>query len=250
MITDSFDNSTPAIIERRRKENAPKVDACIITFSHEIEAFVRDNFASGEIASLFCATGRTPVYLIERNGKRTAFYRTYVGAPITVALIEDAIAELDCRKFVLFGGAGCLNKEIARGKVMVPTEAYRDEGTSYHYAPASDYVKVKNWRTVETFMKENGLPFVTGKTWTTDAFYRETQAEIRLRRQEGCIAVEMELAACQAVCNDAGIELFSFLYRADNLDAASWERGQRDSGLSKDARLQILRVAYEIARRV
>ena len=77
MITDSFDNLTPAIIERRRKENAPKVDACIITFSHEIEAFVRDNFASGEIASLFCATGRTPVYLIERGGKKIAFYKTY-----------------------------------------------------------------------------------------------------------------------------------------------------------------------------
>ena len=29
MITDSFDNLTPAIIERRRKENAPKVDAWI-----------------------------------------------------------------------------------------------------------------------------------------------------------------------------------------------------------------------------
>lgn len=30
-------------------------------------------------------------------------------------------------KYIVFGGSGCLNKEIARGRVMVPTEAYRDQ---------------------------------------------------------------------------------------------------------------------------
>ena len=130
MITDSFDNLSQAIINPVRKENAPAVDACIVTFSHEIEKYVAENYASGEITSLWCATGRTPVYLIEKNGKRFAFYKTYVGAPITVGLMEDAAAEMACDRFILFGGAGCLNKEIAHGKVMVPTAAYRDEGTS------------------------------------------------------------------------------------------------------------------------
>ena len=129
-ITDTFDILSPAIINPVVKDDAVEVDACIITFSHEIEKQVVEKYASGEIASLWCATGRTPVYLIERNGKRFAFYKTYVGAPITTGLIEDATMELKCRKFILFGGAGCLNKEIAHGKVMVPTEAYRDEGTS------------------------------------------------------------------------------------------------------------------------
>ena len=64
---------------------------------------------------------------------------SYVGAPACVADIEDTMSIIDTDKYVVFGGAGCLNKEIARGKVMVPTEAYRDEGTSYHYAPASDW---------------------------------------------------------------------------------------------------------------
>ena len=159
MITDTFDNLSPAIINPVVKDDAVEVDACIITFSHEIEKQVAEKYACGEIASLWCATGRTPVYLIERNGKRFgrtpvylierngkrfAFYKTYIGAPITTALIEDATMELKCKKFILFGGAGCLNKEIAHGKVMVPTEAYRDEGTSYHYAPAADYIAIQN----------------------------------------------------------------------------------------------------------
>ena len=36
MITNSFDNRTPAIINPRIGENAVPVDACIVTFSHEI----------------------------------------------------------------------------------------------------------------------------------------------------------------------------------------------------------------------
>ena len=67
-------------------------------------------------------------------------------------------------KYVVFGGAGCLNKEIAHGKVMIPTQAYRDEGASYHYAPASDYVTVRNADIVAAFMEENGIPYVKGKT--------------------------------------------------------------------------------------
>ena len=76
-------------------------------------------------------------------------------------------------KYVVFGGVGCLDKEIAQGKVMVPIAAYRDEGASYHYAPASDYVEVKNADIVAEFMETVGLPYVKGKTWTTDAVHRE-----------------------------------------------------------------------------
>ena len=55
MITDSFDNLSPAIITPGKKENAPVVDACIVTFSHEIEKMVAEQYACGEIAALWCA---------------------------------------------------------------------------------------------------------------------------------------------------------------------------------------------------
>jgi len=71
-----------------------------------------------------------------------------------VGTVEDAHSVIKTNKFVVFGGAGCLNKEIAHGKVMVPTDAYRDEGTSYHYAPAADYVTVNHADEVASFMKD------------------------------------------------------------------------------------------------
>ena len=238
MITDTFDNLSPAIINPHIREDAPEVDACIVTFSHEIEKYVAENYARGEIGSLWCATGRTPVYLIERNGKRFAFYKTYVGAPVTTALMEDAMGELKCKKFILFGGSGCLNRDIAHGKVMVPTAAYRDEGTSYHYMPASDYVDVPNAAGVEAFMKENGIPYVLGKTWTTDSFYRETRNNFEKRKADGCISVEMECAGVQAMCDFRGLDLYVFFTSGDLLDAPEWDQrgkeyrngGQHDKG--------------------
>lgn len=164
MITDTFDNLSPAIINPQMNENAPEVDACILTFSHVIEKFALANYDCRQIASFWFATGETPIYEIEYAGKKFAFYKTYVGAPSCVGSVEDTLSAIRTKKYIVFGGAGCLDREIAHGKVMIPTQAYRDEGTSYHYAPASDYITVRNADIVARCMEENGIPYVKGKT--------------------------------------------------------------------------------------
>lgn len=52
MITDSFDNNSNSIINPYQKENAPVVDACIVTFSNIIEKFVLENYKCKQIANL------------------------------------------------------------------------------------------------------------------------------------------------------------------------------------------------------
>lgn len=251
MITDSFDNKTDAIINPHKKENAPRVDACILTFSHIIEEFVLKNYECREIASFNYATGVTPIYRIDYKGKAFAFYKTYVGAPACVGTVEDTLSEIDTRKYVVFGGAGCLNKEIAHGRVMVPTEAYRDEGMSYHYAPAADYIRVRNADIVARFMEENGIPYIKGKTWTTDAFYRETIGNFEKHKADGCISVEMECAALQAVCDFRGLELYTFFTSGDLLDAPEWDKRHKageTEGTQHDA--GHFDIALELARYV
>lgn len=228
MITDSFDNKSKAIINPVVNENAPEVDACILTFSNQIEEFVLAHYDAKQIGAFWFATGMTPVYQIEYKGKKFAFYKTYVGAPACVGTVEDTLAVIKTDKYVVFGGAGCLDKEIAHGKVMIPTEAYRDEGTSYHYAPASDYIKVKNADIVTDFMKENGLPFVMGKTWTTDSFYRETVNNFEKHKADGCISVEMECAALQAMCDFRGLNFYTFFTSGDLLDAPEWDERHKN----------------------
>ena len=72
-------------------------------------------------------------------------------------------------------------------------------------------------------MQKNGLPWVKGKTWTTDSFYRETRSAFSRRRAEGCISVEMECAALQAMCDFRGLELYMFFTGGDLLDAPEWD---------------------------
>ena len=46
----------------------------------------------------------------------------------------------------------------------------------------------------------------------------ETRDSVRKRKAEGCIAVEMELAGVQAVCDYHGLELYDFLVTGDVVD--------------------------------
>ena len=249
MITDSFDNQSEAIINPEINGNAPEVDACIVTFSNVIEEFVLKNYDCKPIGSFKCAADSRTVYRIDYKGKAFAFFKTYVGAPTCVGTVEEMFAVFKTHKYIVFGGAGCLNKEIAHGKVMVPTEAYRDEGTSYHYAPPSDYITIKNADTVARFMQENGIPYIKGKTWTTDAFYRETRNNFEKRKADGCISVDMECSALQAVCDFRGLELYTFFTSGDLLDAPEWDQRHK-AGEVKDTQHDAghFDIAIELAR--
>ena len=251
MITDTFENLTEEIIKVRRAENAIQVDACILTFSHVIIKYVMQKFECQKFGDLFSSNGANPVYGFRYEGKFFAIYMTYVGAPACVADIEDTMLIINTDKYVVFGGAGCHNKEIAHGKVMVPTAAYRDEGTSYHYAPAADYIEVGNADTVAKFMESVGLPYVMGKTWTTDAVHRETRANFEKRKADGCISVEMECAAVQAMCDFRGLDVYFFFTSGDLLDAPQWdERVKKNQIKHTQHDAGHFHIALELARYV
>ena len=223
MITDTFDLETEEIRTISKREDAIKVDACILTFSYEIMKYILEVMDCELIGNLYSSNGANPIYGFTYEDRFFATYMTPVGAPSSAAEMEDSQSLITTDKYIVFGGAGCLDKEIARGKIMVPTEAYRDEGTSYHYAKASDYIKIKNSAIVADFMNKNKIPYAEGKTWTTDAFFRETENNIAKRKADGCISVEMECSAMQAVCDFRGLELYYFLTSGDLLDAPEWD---------------------------
>ena len=145
MITNTFDDKSQAIINPINKENCVKCDVVIATFSNEIENYVINKFNAQKVNEFSCCNGKFPIYEFEYNGKNFGFYKTLLGAPASVGMLEDVATMFDCKKFVVFGSAGTLDKNCY-GKVIVPTYAYWDEGTSYHYAGAEDYIKIENAR--------------------------------------------------------------------------------------------------------
>ena len=85
----------------------------------------------------------------------------------------------------------------------------------------------------------------TGMTWTTDAFYRETRAKVARRRQEGCIAVEMEAAALIAVARFRDVRLGVLLYAGDTLAGESWDH--RDWVSAHEVRSRLFWLAADAA---
>lgn len=82
-------------------------------------------------------------------------------------------------------------------------------------------------------MKDCGYSYVKGKTWTSDAIYRETVPVIQERRSEGCLTVEMECASMLAVSQYRRIPFIQFLYGADLLGSDTWDMQELESyGLS------------------
>lgn len=122
MIVNSFDDKSPSKINPRPKENRLKCDACIVTFSNVILDYVLKNYDVEQCSTFKMVTGTFPIYKINYNGKVFAFYQTFLGAPASVGILEDVTEVIDTDKFVVFGGSGCLDKNIAHGKIMIPTE--------------------------------------------------------------------------------------------------------------------------------
>jgi purine-nucleoside phosphorylase len=76
---------------------------------------------------------------------------------------------------------------------------------------------------IEATLRRNGVEYLLGKTWTTDAFYRETRARIARRQAEGCLTVEMEAAAFFAVAQFRGAVFGQLLYSGDDLSGDVWD---------------------------
>lgn len=226
-IFERFDNEKTAFINPQDfiKEQPGFPEVCVTTFAQSMIDKLTQLNNVRKIAEICTANGNLPVYELYYEGKRIAVYLSRVGAPACTAGLEEIIA-LGAKKIVMFGCCGVLDQSAVQDKIIVPVSAVRDEGTSYHYMPASEEIHADKSSVgiLEHCLKTCGFSYVTGKTWTTDAVYRETRSIIEERKRQGCLAVEMECSAAFAVTQFREIPFIQFLYGADNLDSEKWEQ--------------------------
>ena len=197
---------------------------CVICFFSEVIASVVQEHNGVMLVENRWENGPHPIYEIAYQGRRLAFYHPGVGSPLAASLLEEAIA-FGCRKFIACGGCGVLVKDIASGHLIVVASAVRDEGASYHYLPPSREVLAQKQAVLALtdLLDGRGIPYLVGKTWTTDAPYRETADKIAKRREEGCLTVEMEAAGMMAVAQFRGVPYGQILYGGDDLSSAEWD---------------------------
>ncbi len=138
-----------------------------------------------------------------------------------------------------------MQKNVALGQLVIPTAAVRDEGTSYHYVkPAREIAANERVvQIIENTIVERNVSYIKAKTWTTDAFYRETPAKINQRISENCVTVDMEASAYMAVSQYNNVAFGQIFYAGDSLAGDEWDR--RDWENQTDIREFVLRLALD-----
>ena len=249
MIHETLDLTTEPLLtpELFYGKHEKICDVCVVTFSHKVIEWALQHLDCEKVSEIGCCNGDRPIYLTEWKGKKIAFYMTLVSSPGAATCLEEANCLTGCKEFVVFGACGTLKDEMTNGKMIVPTRAYRDEGLSYHYIPAAEYIELKSWEKVAAFLDKKKVPYVTGATWTTDALYRETAGKAEKLRNEGCIAVEMELAGMQAVCDYHGFSLKAFLFASDCLGSEEWHNELLGSEQEWDTQVKCFLLALDLA---
>lgn len=241
-----YDPTVPAIIEPKhviKNIDAPK--QCVFCFFGEVIEDLKQKGALRIIAYEKWEDLNRPLYEMEVNGKRIGVFQPGVGAPLAAALMEEVIAR-GCRKFIACGGTGVLNKEIEVGKILVPTAAVRDEGTSFHYIPAGREIEadIRVVEKIESVLQVHGIEYLKVKTWTTDGPYRETPNKVKMRKAEGCLTVEMEAAALMSVAQFRGVQFGQLLYAGDVVNGSKWDERQWQS--MKDVRERLFHLSVDI----
>lgn len=249
MITDAFDAGATPIISPGDfyGEKRELADICLITFSKEIYKQALREFDCEKIAEIGLCNGNRPIYALTRRGRRIAFYLSPVGAAAAGHCLIEANWLTGASAFISFGSAGSLNQQKTRGKYVIPMEAYRDEGMSYHYAPPSDYIRISGAERLCEIFNSLQQPFVKGRLWTTDAIYRETREALARRTEEDCLAVDMEISGLQAVCDFHGFQLYPFVVTGDVLDQAEYDVAELDSANHEFSKFQL---ALDIADKI
>lgn len=187
---------------------------------------------------------KIPVYELDYNGEKVVLVQAMVGAPWAAGHLEELTA-YGCKKYIACGGCGVLQKQIAVGQLIIPESAVRDEGTSYHYAPPEREINMALHavKTIESVLKGKHAPYIKAKTWTTDAIFRETPEKVNMRKDEGCVSVEMEASAFMAVAAYLDVDFGQILYAGDSLAGTEWDgRRWNDRAVIREG---VLKLAIE-----
>lgn len=218
---------------------------CVITFFRkELNQLVVDKNLP-VIGHLHSEILDIPIYEYNISKEKICITMPFSTAPGAAGTIEELHA-MGCNKFIICGGAGSVKKDSKVGEIIVPVAAVRDEGTSYHYIEPSREVECHKATAdfIISGLERLGIPYTVGKTWTTDAMYRETPEMIELRRKEGCITVEMETAAFFAVSKYYDIPLAQLLYAGDDVSGEKWDNRNWDK--QKNVRANMIFTAIKL----
>jgi uridine phosphorylase len=207
-------------------------EVCILEFDGDITDHLVESRAVFPWRNWACF--HTPMFALEVNGKPCGIVPRAIGGSFAVLVAEQLLAS-GARVIVGLTSAGRVSPKLQIPSLVVATAAIRDEGTSFHYLPASRLVAAPPGpvEPLASELKRLGLPVYKGTVWTTDAPYRETRQQLDQYGEEGVLAVEMQAASLFALAQvrHAQIAVVAHVSNATDHEGEPFNRGSEDEGV-------------------
>ena len=164
-------------------------EICILDPDGDIVRHLHRDGHAGSCSGWACY--HTDLQTFRRDGQDYGIIGCAVGAAFAVLIAEELFAS-GCRLLISVTSAGQILPVQTPPYFIVIDRALRDEGTSYHYLPPSDYSEADPAlaRVALGALIAGGVSAQTGATWTTDAPFRETQEAIESAAEAGILADE------------------------------------------------------------
>ena len=218
--------------EARRQKGLPKVSVppfCILDPDGDMVRTLRKEGRAKPFNNWPCY--HTQLDEFELAGQRVGIVGCAVGAPFAV-LIAEELFESGCRLLVSVTSAGQIVPAGPTPYFILIERALRDEGTSYHYAPVSEFSDADPAIVAMAVnaLRSAGLPAIVGSSWTTDAPFRETAEAIEAAERSGILAVEMEAAALYAFAKGRRANVLCIAHVTNTMGQAErdFEKGEAD----------------------
>lgn len=219
-----------AIVNPVITQNTPDAGevAVLVSSTSDLKPLLRSLEETGPVAerSLFMSRH----YLGTCGAGRVSLVGPIMGAPYAVALLDTLVA-WGVKQILFLGWCGSTSSQVAIGDIIVPDQAFIDEGTSRHYGQEQASVRCPPGKLPErvlTALEQAGSSNHRGAVWTTDAIYRETEQQVRRFQKKGALAVEMEVSALFSAAQFRGVDICSVLVTSDCLHDMQWQPGFRD----------------------
>lgn len=235
--------------EARRQKNLPAErvpEICLLDPDGDIVRHLRRTGRSKRCENWACY--HTDLYEFDLDNLRIGVVGCAVGSSFAVLVAEELFAS-GCELLISITSSGQIVSVGDPPYFVLISRALRDEGTSYHYLPPSDFAHLlESHRTrLEVAFEGTSAPVYIGSTWTTDAPFRETEAAIESARSRGILAVEMEAAALYAFAEVKHKSVVCFAHVTNQMarDEGDFEKGEADG--SRDA-LEVIERAIRVLR--
>jgi len=216
---------------RRQKElaTASVPEICVLDPDGDIVRHLRAAGRADRHPGWACY--HTDLYVFCHEGQEYGIVGCAVGAAFAVLIAEEMFAS-GCRFLMSVTSAGQILPVQTPPYFIVIDRALRDEGTSYHYLPPSDYsqANLQLAQLAHEALTAAGISVQVGATWTTDAPFRETQEAINAASKAGILAVEMEAAALYAFAKARGQSVLCFAHVTNQMGRieGDFEKGVAD----------------------